>query len=172
MNAGKRETPMTIKFAPSLRILPLLACLVLVTGCASIGNTSSDNKLTPAPRAVSLADGSVRVDTENSEIAELWSAAEIARQSGNDPQALESLYQALELEPQNSLLWSRVAELQLDNSEPGRAEQSALRSNTFAGNNASLLHRNWLMIKHARNVRGDLLGVRSAHKQVQQYQYR
>jgi len=163
---------MITKFAPSTRILPLLACLLAATGCASIGNTSSDNNLTPAPRAVSLADGSVRVDTQNSQIAELWSISENARQSGNDPLALESLYQALELEPQNSLLWSRVAELQLDNSEPGRAEQSALRSNLYAGNNGSLLHRNWLMIKHARNVRGDLLGVRSAHKQAQQYQYR
>lgn len=161
---------MIIQFSNSARTLPLVAALLLMAGCASVDNRPGSS-LPPAPRAVSLADGSVRVDTENSRIAELWGESELSRQSGNDPQALEQLYEALEIEPQNSLLWSRVAELQLDNGDPTRAEQSALRSNTFAGTNPSLLHRNWLMIKHSRNIRGDLLGVRSAHKQVQHYQY-
>jgi len=34
-----------------------------------------------------------------------------------------------------------------------------------------LLYRNWLIIEHARSMRGDLLGVRSARKQVQLYRY-
>ncbi len=41
----------------------------------------------------------------------------------------------------------------------------------LAGVNTPLLHRNWLIIEHARSMRGDLLGVRSAHKKVQEYQY-
>ena len=61
--------------------------------------------------------------------------------------------------------------MQLDNLEAAQAENFAIKSNTFAGDNTALLYRNWLIIEHARDLRGDLLGVRSAHKKVQQYQY-
>jgi len=104
-------------------------------------------------------------------VAELWSAAEDARRSNNDNAALDLLYQALDLSPENSLLWSRAAELQLDNDQALQAENLALKSNAFAGDNSVILHRNWLIIEHARTLRGDLLGVRSARKRVQEFQY-
>ena len=85
--------------------------------------------------------------------------------------ALELLYEALEVSPGNSLLWSRAAELQLDSLEAALAENFAVKSNSYAGDNQALLYRNWLIIQHARDMRGDLLGVRSAHKKVQQYQF-
>ena len=70
------------------------------------------------------------------------------------------------------MLWSRAAEIQLDNDQALIAENMALKSNAFAGENPDLLHRNWLIIEHARSLRGDLLGVRSARKQVEIYQDR
>lgn len=118
-----------------------------------------------------LPDGSIRFDTEDQRIAKLWSASEQARLEDNNEKALEYLYQALEISPQNSLIWSRAAEIQLENSEAATAENFASKSNLFAESNAPLLHRNWLIIEHARSLRGDLLGVRSAHKKVQEFQY-
>ena len=47
----------------------------------------------------------------------------------------------------------------------------AIKSNVYAVTNRTLQHRNWLIIEHARDLRGDLLGVRDAHKMVQQLQY-
>lgn len=121
--------------------------------------------------SASRPDGSVRFDTQNTQVARLWAAAEKARSDNRGAIALELLYDALEISPQNSLLWSRAAEIQLDSLEAALAENYAVKSNSFAGENSQLLYRNWLIIEHARRMRGDLLGVRNAHKLVQQYRY-
>ena len=142
-----------------------------LSACATTGEDDSPT-LPVAQQSSTLADGSVRVDTDNDEVAELWTSAERERQQDNDAAALEFLLQALEIEPGNALFWSRIAELQLDNDQAAQAENSAMKSNALARNNQALLYRNWLMIEHARDLRGDLLGVRSAHRRVQQYQYR
>ncbi|MGQ7843590.1 hypothetical protein ACUNV4_03855 [Granulosicoccus sp. 3-233] len=123
---------------------------------------------TPPP-----ADDIARGDTDDQQVAQLWSAAEKARQSGQDALALKLVYEALDVSPQNPLLWSRAAELQLDALEAALAESYASKSNAFASpDDRTLLYRNWLIIEQARQVRGDLLGVRSAHRKVQEYQYR
>lgn len=142
----------------------------LLSACAGFQPIKGNSQATPAPISA-RPDGSVRIDTQNQEVAKLWASAEQARRNSNDAIALELLYEALEISPQNALIWSRAAEIQLDSLEAALAENYATRSNTFAGDNRPLLYRNWLIIEHARNMRGDLLGVRSAHKKVQQYQY-
>ena len=157
---------------PSLhrrRPVAALLCAALLAACAGPRPAA---EMPPVAPTAALPDGSVRVDTDDERVAELWTAAERARATENDAAALERLYEALEIDPRNALLWSRAAEIQLDNGEPAQAENFAAKSNLFAGSNSSLLYRNWLMIEHARDMRGDLLGVRSAHKKVQQYQYR
>ena len=121
---------------------------------------------------IARPDGAVGLSTDNSEVAELWAAAERARSENQPNVALELLYEAMEVDPQNSLLWSRAAELKLDEIDPALAEEFAVRSNSLAGENRPLLHRNWLIIEHARSMRGDLLGVRSAHKQVEIFENR
>jgi len=157
-------------FTATLRPLLLLGSMAIVAGCAAVDQQPEPE---PGPKvsAATLPKGSIRYDTDNARIAQLWSAAEQARIEGNNDLALRRLFEALEITPQNSLLWSRAAEIQLINEQGALAENFATKSNTFAGNNASLLHRNWLIIEHARSLRGDLLGVRSAHKKVQEYQY-
>ncbi|NND90433.1 MAG: hypothetical protein HKN42_06180 [Granulosicoccus sp.] len=154
---------------------PAMALIVLCVGlfassCATRPPASEPTALPEVQTAV-RPDGSVRGDTSDEAVARLWASAEEARRAGQAAVALELLYDALELDPQNALLWSRAAELQLDNLEAALAENYASKSNSFAGENNNLLYRNWLIIEHARNMRGDLLGVRSAHKKVQQYQY-
>lgn len=151
--------------------LPLALLCAVLQGCASAAPPKPVERA-PELNVRSQLDGSIRYDTDDQRLAELWSAAEEARRGDNDQQAIDLLYQAIEISPNNGLLWSRAAEVQLDNDQALTAENLALKSNAFAGENAVLLHRNWLIIEHARSLRGDLLGVRSARKQVEIYQDR
>lgn len=152
----------------SVQALVVLCSVLLLNACASTPPVS-DLSQTPENRA----DGIARGDTDDEKVARLWSSAEQARRSGQDDTALKLVYEALDISPQNPLLWSRAAELQLDNLEAALAESYATKSNAFAGDDDNtLLYRNWLIIEQARQIRGDLLGVRSAHKKVQEYQYR
>jgi len=164
------QNPMRVNMKIALNVFVVSAAL-LSAGCASM---QKPPQALPAERvsADALPDGSIRYDTEDARVAELWSAAEQARSEKNSDLALQRLFEALEISPQNSLLWSRAAEIQLNNEQGALAENFAVKSNSYAGDNPSLLHRNWLIIEHARSLRGDLLGVRSAHKKVQEYQYR
>ncbi|MBX2882092.1 MAG: hypothetical protein KTR32_19235 [Granulosicoccus sp.] len=152
----------------------VIGTVLLVTGCQTASQRSASSPVLPRQAGVSenLGQSGIRYETKDARIAKLWSAAERARREGNTDLALQRLFDGIEIQPQNSLLWSRAAEIQLNNEQAALAENFAAKSNTFAGNNGSLLHRNWLIIEHARSLRGDLLGVRSAHKKVQEYQYR
>jgi len=144
----------------------------LISGCATQQPAAvGGSQLTAVAPIVARPDGSVRLDTANQEVARLWASAEKARAENRPAISLELLYEALEIDPENSLLWSRAAEHKLDTLEPALAEDYALRSINLAGENRPLLYRNWLIIEHARSMRGDLLGERSAHKQVQAFQY-
>ncbi len=145
--------------------------VVLTVGCSSTKSPERAASLPEAP-IFTRPDGSVRTDTTNQEVAQLWASAESARAKDKPAVALELLYEALEIAPDNSLVWSRAAEIQLDNLEPALAEDFAVRSNSFASENRPLLHRNWLIIEHSRSMRGDLLGVRSARKEVEAYKIR
>lgn len=152
-------------------IYPVVFLAILsITGCAGMRPVDT-KKSEPFTPTFTRPDGAVRVDTTDESVAQLWASAEQARLDGRSGVALELLYEALEVSPQNSLLWSRAAELQLDSLEAALAESYANKSNAFAEENAPLLYRNWLIIEQSRSMRGDLLGVRSAHKKVQQYQY-
>lgn len=154
----------------SKKIIPLAMLGAVLQGCASAAPKSEIPE--PLANVQTQLDGSIRYDTDNQRLARLWSAAEQARRANNDEEAIEILYLAIEVSPNNSMLWSRAAEIQLDNDQALIAENMALKSNAFAGENPDLLHRNWLIIEHARSLRGDLLGVRSARKQVEIYQDR
>lgn len=158
--------------ARNVKGLMLFAMIVaFLSSCAAM-QESQGGAPKPKSPANELPDGDIRFDTSDPRIVELWAASEQARRNQNRDQALRHLFEAIEISPENSLLWSRAAEIQLSNEQAALAENFAAKSNTYAGNNNTLLHRNWLIIEHARSLRGDLLGVRSAHKKVQEYQYR
>jgi len=157
--------------------LPLHAivvlCSVLFASACATTPPARDGVTLPDPVTINPNGGAARGDTTDAQVANLWTSAEEARLSGNDKVALDLLYQALDLDPQSPVLWSRAAELQLSGLEAALAESYATKSNAYASDaDQTLLYRNWLIIEHARKMRGDLLGVRSAHKKVQQYQYR
>jgi len=150
----------------------LTVVMLVISGCSMLQSKPTAT-LPPevATPDVSRPDGSVRGNTNFEKVARLWAAAEEARINDQNNTALELLYEALEVNPQNALLWSRAAEIQLDTLEAALAESYATKSNAFAANNRPLLHRNWMIIEYARNMRGDLMGVRSASKKVKEYQY-
>ncbi len=150
--------------------LVIISLSLLVSGCASV----QPAKPAPTPAVVqeALTVDAIRTDTTDARVAQLWSAAEQSRLEENYDSALEHLLGALEISPRNGVIWSRAAEVQLDKQQAALAESYAVKSNAYAGDNRALLHRNWLIIEHARSIRGDLLGVRSAHKKVQELKYR
>lgn len=145
--------------------------LLTLSGCSLFNPTPVQTTAEAAAPIISRPDGSVRGNTDFEKVADLWASAEEARTKEQYTVALEFLYDALDVNPQNPLLWSRAAEIQLDTLEAALAESYATKSNAFAQDNRPLLYRNWMIIEHARKMRGDLLGVRSAHKKVQEYQY-
>jgi hypothetical protein len=149
----------------------LVLAVLTLSGCSLINPQPVQTATKEIAPIISRPDGSVTGSTDYERVAKLWAAAEEARVNDQNAIALELLYDALEVNPQNPLLWSRAAEIQLDTLEAALAESYATKSNAFAANNRPLLYRNWMIIEHARNMRGDLLGVRSAHKKVQEYQY-
>lgn len=147
-----------------------IALLIALSGCATT-NSNQDLDATEFEPVSTRADGSVRGETKDKTVARLWASAENARRSENDTAALQIIYEALELDPKNAILWSRAAEIQLDGLQAQLAESYATKSNAFADDNSTLQYRNWLIIKHARDMQGDLLGARSASKMVQQFKY-
>jgi len=146
--------------------------MLVLSGCSMVQSKPAPT-LPPelATPEVSRSDGSVRGSTNFEKVARLWAAAEEARINEQNQTALELIYEALEVNPQNALLWSRAAEIQLDTLDAALAESYATKSNAFAADNRPLLHRNWMIIEYARNMRGDLMGVRSASKKVKEFQY-
>ncbi len=153
----------------------LLAAAVLGGGCTSLKSVTSPEPATaPVLRetvdsAGQASDNTIRHDTSNARVAQLWAEAERARRSGDNFEASRFILQAIEAEPTDGVLLSRAAELQLEMGQPALAESYAVRSNSLAQANRSLMLRNWMIIEYSRDVRGDLLGVRTAHRMVQQF---
>ena len=76
---------------------------------------------------------------------------------------------ALKEEPEQSLIWSKLAELMLLIEEYGRAEDYAFKStsNKEAATIAPLLrYRNWVIIHEARRRRGDAIGLDEARREL------
>lgn len=153
-----------------LRLVACAAFAGLLTACSAPAPEPPESPIMPRVENTML-DGSVRGDTSDPELARLWAEAEAARLDGQDQDAIDLLLRGLEIDPRNSLLWSRAAEIQLRNDQGALAENYAAKSNEYADGNPALRLRNWLMIQHARRMRGDLLGVRSAEREVQALRY-
>lgn len=159
----------------------LLSSLIIgLTGCAAMQNAANKDSqkpttdIQPAARisitGTVLSDGSIRHDTNSARVAQLWAAVEKARANDNAEAADRYLKEAISISPEDAVLWSRAAEIKLTLLEPALAENYAAKSNVYSVDNPTLQHRNWLIIEHARELRGDLLGVRDAHKMVQKLQ--
>jgi Tfp pilus assembly protein PilF len=69
-------------------------------------------------------------------------------------QASEKLERLLRIEPAYAQAWSRLAWIALQSDSPGRAQQMAQRSNSYAKNDKALKLLNWTFIKDAAQLMG------------------
>lgn len=152
------------------RLLPGLV-LLIIAGCATGPDGSMDR--TDAGEAERDAattveeDGTIRHSVPDRTVALLWERAEQARREERLADAIGSLERALQISPEDPVLWSRVAELRLQQGRPAVAENLAARSNALAGNQPLLRYRNWLLIAEARERRGDREGAEQARAEAE-----
>lgn len=88
-------------------------------------------------------------------VALLDTAAQQTR-AGKLDNAAATLERALRLEPRNAELWTRLAELRLQQGQLDQAAGLAAKSNNLAGNNAELVTRNLKIIEQVRAQQGGL----------------
>ncbi len=89
--------------------------------------------------------------------------------AGQHEQAAAGLERALRIEPSNPYLWQHLAAVRLDQGKSQQAEQFAAKSNSVAGDSATLRLRNWRIIAEARRLGGDAAGAREAETRASQY---
>ncbi len=116
-------------------------------------------------------DGSIQHEVKDERVVTLWKLSESEFSKGQYENAIKHINGALKYASEDAVLWSRGAEMYLTVKENALAENYASKSNSYASvNSRTLRYRNWLIIKHAREMRGDLLGARTAQRKVLRYQ--
>lgn len=145
----------------NLRWPLLFTALVGLSGCVSAPPVVEQSEPRPeiSPEG---SEGRIRHELTDRKVAELWQRAEELRAEGEFKRAGEILEQALVLNPDDAVVWSRVAEMQLRTGKLVQAENYAFKSNELAPDNKHLKYRNWLLIMHAREQRKDLVGAAEA----------
>lgn len=147
----------------------LLAVFMLVMMVACAGKKSPDQKefgvvddivVTPEPSPMTL--DKVQHHIGNPAVLELWQKAEEARTLGDYEAAITHLERALRIDPQDAVMWSRLAEIRLNQGNTNQAENLAAKSNAMTADNPVLNYRNWLIIAKARRIEGDDIGAQEA----------
>jgi predicted Zn-dependent protease len=128
----------------------LLAALILA-GCATRepGPVETPPQ-TPAPAPVPETPAR----TENLAVAGLMDGARADLAAGRLGSAAASLERALRIEPRNPRLWHELARVRLRQGDHAQAESTALRSNSWAGDDRDLRAANQRIIEESRTARG------------------
>jgi len=92
--------------------------------------------------------------------------AEKERMAGRLDHAAAAIERALGLEPQNALLWSRLAAIRFAQGNWQQASVLAGRSNSLARNNRTLQLQNWRLIAQAKARMGDSAGASAARQMI------
>jgi Flp pilus assembly protein TadD len=82
--------------------------------------------------------------------------------AGNLAAAAASLERALRIEPRNPRLWHELARVRMKQGQFVQAENTAARSNSWAGDDKTLRAENWRLIAQSREARGDHEGAKAA----------
>jgi hypothetical protein len=118
----------------------------------------------PQPRASAAAP------PPSQAVVALLDTADKRASAGNLDSAAAVLERALRLEPQNPLLWHRLAKLRLQQGQFAQAVNLAAKSNALAGNNRQLQAGNWTTIAEAKERLGDANAARAAREKAQALQ--
>jgi predicted Zn-dependent protease len=106
----------------------------------------------------------------NQAVVALLDTAEQRARAGNLDSAAAVVERALRLEPQNPLLWHRLAILRLQQGQYTQAANLATKSNALAGNNRQLQANNWEAIAQAKEKLGDAAAARAARAKARELQ--
>ncbi len=147
-----------------MRLWLSLLVFVLVAGCATQQEPADGPQRTDEP-----LDPSESIDhnVDNRAVSLLWDQAERARRNNQIDKAVGKLEKAIRMAPEDPVLWSRLAELRLQQRDFAVAENLASKSNALAGNQRLLRYRNWVIIAEARRRRGDEEGARQARTEAE-----
>lgn len=80
--------------------------------------------------------------------------------------ATNSLERALRIEPQNPVLWSRLAEINYEQQRWSQAVQFAARSNLYTGQNIDLRRNNWYLMMLCYEALGDSTKVQKYYDKL------
>lgn len=92
----------------------------------------------------------------------LMQEAEASRNAGQLDNAAATLERAIRIQPRNPLLWHQLANLRLQQHQPGMAEDLAKKSNVLGKGDRALSQKNWALIAEARRQKGDVEGAAEA----------
>jgi predicted Zn-dependent protease len=88
--------------------------------------------------------------------------------TGKKQEAVASIERALRIEPKNPLLWHKLGQLRLQESNWDQAIAMAKKSSVLAPGNRLLRSENWMLIARAKEGQGDTAGALQALDMAQQ----
>lgn len=128
---------------------------------------SSPPAVPPLAKLESLP--AVRLPAQNNRaVASLLLTAERQKKAGELEGAVATLERALSIEPRNSVIWNRMAELRFEQGRYDQAAQLAAKSNLFVGANMALQARNYRLVALAKDTMGDRTAAAAALRQAEQ----
>jgi tetratricopeptide (TPR) repeat protein len=110
----------------------------------------------------------VQASADPPAVLALLQEADASSASGRLDNAAATLERAIRIQPRNALLWQKLAEVRLQQHQPGLAEDLAKKSNIYAKDNKVLLSKNWSIIANARREKGDVQGSGEAEAKARQ----
>lgn len=137
--------------------------------------TRSMNQPVPYPQPGPILPPQSRSNIDNNNlpatspaVVALLDNAEKEIQVGRYDRAVASIERALRVEPQNALLWSKLASIRLAQRNWQQASVLAGRSNSLARNNHALQVQNWRIIAQSKAMLGDSAGAATARQKILQ----
>ncbi|NVK31627.1 MAG: hypothetical protein HWE20_11515 [Gammaproteobacteria bacterium] len=136
-------------------IIGLLA--LSMSACANFGQKNYES--------ATIVDAPIQHSLSSQDAVSHWRLGEGARDIGRYSDAMEYYLKALDVVPGDPAILSRVAEMHARLNNVQLAEQAAVQSN-IGTSDVRLRYRNWLIIRHARQVEGDAVGVEKAESEL------
>jgi predicted Zn-dependent protease len=99
-------------------------------------------------------------------VATLLAKAESDLQAGHLERSAASLERAIRISPKNPMVWHRLAEVHLKQSNLRQAEAMAFKSNSLIDRETPLARDNWQIIAEARRLLGDKEGSEEAKQRA------
>jgi len=151
----------------SNRFLLILSLGLMINGCTTISNTRApepaevedrvvvNGEVLPFPDETDIQVESLYGQNNVSLVVQrLLTQAEQQRAEGLPESAANSLERALRIEPENAMLWSRLADVRYAQDDFQQAVQLAAKSNILAASNQQLRRQNWYLIANAYQAMG------------------